>query len=554
MVDAPGRVLWVVGEVAADDGGVLAQWSDALRAAGWREAGHQDQSPVDVLLVWSRGPLPAAAEGVVRAAAAAGQPLFLLGPTAGVELAAVDDSLGIVTGPWAPRHPSRLSPTAPEGWCDAVDPLRASAEIETPILTTEKIGEAVEVWLTAQIGLTSHPVATWNPETSVGSFSVIPGTPGDARTAARLLHLLLLRATGSSSVLHTTPLGVGLLAFGAIGAEHARAVAALPQLDLRLVCDRAESRLDAASRDFPKVRTSTDAQALLDDPTVDVVVVSTPPDTHADWAVRCLEAGKHVVVEKPFALTGEEADRVLEAARRTGRTAVVYQNRRFDPDFRTVLDVVRSGAIGEVFHIETFIGGYGHPCNYWHSDEAVSGGAVYDWGSHVIDQLLALHPQRIDHVTALEHKRRWHDVTNADHTSLTLRFTDGVEASFVHSDLAAALKPRWYLLGTEGALSSTWRRTTVTRRSAIGTLDEDVLAVTDAPPQVLRFAPDGSETTLALMPAPPHAFHAELVDELCTGWPMQVRAEQSRRVVAVMEAARASARAGGQPVRVDGES
>jgi predicted dehydrogenase len=554
MVDAPGRVQWVVGDAAAEDRWVLAQWSQALRAAGWRETGPQEQSPADAVLVWSRGPLPAAADAMVRGAVASGRPLLLLGPTVGVELASLDDALGLVTGTWAPRHPSRISPTAPEGWCDAVDPLRAAVEIETPVLATEKVREAVEVWLTAQLGLTSHPVATWNPETSVGSFSVIPGTPADVLAAARLLHLVLLRATGASSVLQPSPLGVGLLAFGAIGAEHARAVTALPQLDLRLVCDRAESRLDAASRDFPGVRTSTDAQALLDDPTVDVVVVSTPPDTHADWAVRCLEVGKHVVVEKPFALTAEEADRVLDAARRAGRAAVVYQNRRFDPDFRTVLDVVRSGSIGEVFHIETFIGGYGHPCNYWHSDEAVSGGAVYDWGSHIIDQLLALHPQPIDHVTAIEHKRRWHDVTNADHTSLTLRFTDGVEASFVHSDLAAALKPRWYVLGTEGGLSSTWRRTSVTRRSAIGTLDEDVLAVTDAPPQVLRFAPDGSETTLALRPAPPHAFHAELVDELRTGWPMQVRAEQSRRVVAVMEAARASARAGGQPVDVDGES
>ena len=83
---------------------------------------------------------------------------------------------------------------------------------------------------------------------------------------------------------------------------------------------------------------------------------------------------------------------------------------------------------------------------------------LYDWGSHLIDQILSLHPGPIDHVTCIEHKRKWHDVTNADHTTVALRFRDGTEAVFVHSDLAAALKPRWYLLGTEGAITSTWRQ------------------------------------------------------------------------------------------------
>ena len=488
MVDAPGRVQWVVGDAAAEDRWVLEQWNDALRAAGWREAGQQDQSPADVALVWSRGPLPAAAEAVVRAATTSGRPLVLLGPTVGVELAALDDALGVVTGTWAPRHPSRLSPTAPEGWCDAVDPLRAAVEIETPVLTTEKVREGVEVWLTAQIGLTPHPVATWNPETSVGSFSVIPGTARDALASARLLHLVLLRVTGSPSVLHPSPLGVGLLAFGAIGAEHARAVSALPQLDLRLVCDRAESRLDTASRDFPGIRTTTDAQALLDDPTIDVIVVSTPPDTHADWAVRVLggrQARHRREALCPDRRRGRPRPRHRAAAPDGPR--VVYQNRRFDPDFLTVStwfapgrsarsSTSRRSSVATATPATT-----GTPTSRCPAARCTTGARTSS------TRCSALHPQPIDHVTCIEHKRRWHDVTNADHTSLTLRFRDGAEAVFVHSDLAAALKPRWYVLGTEGALSSTWRRTTVIRRSAIGTLDEDVLAVTDAPPEVLRF-------------------------------------------------------------------
>ena len=154
-----------------------------------------------------------------------------------------------------------------------------------------------------------------------------------------------------------------------------------------------------------------------------------------------------------------------------GLLAVVYQNRRFDPDHLAVRRIIDRGDIGEVFHVETFVGGYGHPCNLWHSDEGVSGGAFYDWGSHLLDQVLDLIPTPIDYVTAAAHKRQWFDVTNADHSRVTIRFTDGVEAEFTHSDLAAALKPRWYVLGTRGAIVGQWRSEKIVARNDIGTLD-----------------------------------------------------------------------------------
>jgi len=318
------------------------------------------------------------------------------------------------------------------------------------------------------------------------------------------------------------------------------------------VCDRSEHKLQDARSHAPGVRTTSDASDLLESD-VDVVVVSTPPDTHAEWAVRALRAGKDVVIEKPFAITTEDADRVVTEAETTGRLAVVYQNRRFDPDYLAVVDAVRSGQLGDVFHLETFIGGYGHPCNYWHSDADVSGGAIYDWGSHVLDQILSVHPVAIDHVTCIEHKRRWLDVTNADHTALHIRFTDGSEASFVHSDLASALKPRWYLLGTHGALTSRWRQASVIARSEIGTLAEDRLGVTDSPPDVILVDALGAEKIVTPPRPPLYPFHRQLVDDRLYGWPMTLKAAQARRVVAVMEAARASAHSRGAPVQVDGE-
>ena len=190
--------------------------------------------------------------------------------------------------------------------------------------------------------------------------------------------------------------------------------------------------------------------------------------------------------------------------------------------------------------------GFGHPCNYWHSDESVSGGAIFDWGSHYLDWLLDLFPQQVAYVTAATHKRRWHDVTNADHSRVTVRFAGGVEGEFVHSDLAAALKPKWYVLGTEGAIVGEWRQASVLSRTSIGTLAEDRLAPADSPADLRVVSADGSETRLALRPArvplPPRAGRPAALRR-----PMSVTPQGSRRNVAVMQAAMMSARDDARP-------
>ena len=304
----------------------------------------------------------------------------------------------------------------------------------------------------------------------------------------------------------------------------------------------------AANLSAPGVATTGSAEDLIANPDVDLIVVSTPPSTHAQWALRAIDAGKHVIVEKPFAIHTSEADAVLAAAQSANLLVAVYQNRRYDPDHLAVRQLMRSGALGDVFSIETFVGGYGHPCNLWHSDEEVSGGAFYDWGSHILDQVLDLIPTAIDYVSATTQKRRWFDVTNADHSRVTIRFTDGVEAEFVHSDLAAVMKPRWYVLGTLGAVVGNWRSETIISRNDIGTLSEDVLSPADSPPLLDFHGADGSITRMATPSPEPYGFHREIADRLRLGLPMSVTGVQSRRVLAVMEAARASAADDGRPV------
>jgi predicted dehydrogenase len=316
------------------------------------------------------------------------------------------------------------------------------------------------------------------------------------------------------------------------------------------VCDPNPARIEAARAFAPDIRGSDDGQALLADDDIDLVIVSTPPNTHADWVLRALQAGKSVVVEKPFCLNVEEADRQIAAAAEAGLALAVYQNRRWDVDYLAVKAAVRSGRLGEVFHLETFVGGYDHPCNFWHSDADVSGGAIYDWGSHYLDWVLDLLPQPVEWVSATAHKRVWHDVTNADHTRVLLHFTDGVEAEFTHSDLAAVRKPKFYLLGTRGGLVGDWQQERVVSRSPVGLVLEDRFAVSDAPATLSLLDPDGARTVLTLPDPPSQPFHRELADQLLSGLPMSITPQGSRRNIAVMQAATLSAADGGRPVAV----
>lgn len=328
---------------------------------------------------------------------------------------------------------------------------------------------------------------------------------------------------------------VGLLAYGAIGHEHNLAVQNTSGLILSAVCDTNPERLEAASVLAPNALMFTDAVEMLDSGALDLVVISTPPNTHYQWAKEALTRNLDVVLEKPMALTAEQCDELMSLAAERQRLLVVYQNRRYDPDFVTLRRLIAEGAIGEVFHIDTFVGGYSRPCDYWHSDAAVSGGAIFDWGSHFLDQILSLISDGVAHVSAQNHKRQWMHATNADHAEVTLTFDSGKQATFTHSDLAAARRPKFYVLGTDGAIVGDWNPAAEP-------------AVADLPAMISLYTVDGSRRVIDLDAVEPYGFHRSIVEYLKDSQPMEVTAVQSRDVVAVMEAAEESARNNAMPV------
>ena len=353
----------------------------------------------------------------------------------------------------------------------------------------------------------------------------------------KLVHRALLWTSG---VTPPPPTAVGLAGYGAIARLHAASIAATAGLELRAVCDLSADRRAVAERELGVVTYPTVAD-LVRDPDVGLVVVGTPPSHHADPVIAALDAGKHAVCEKPFAITLDDVDRMIDAATSSRRVLTVYQSRRWDPDYIVLRETVKSGGIGELFYMESFIGGHSHPCDYWHSHEPISGGTIYDWGSHYFDWILGLFDGPVTGVSAVAHKRVWHDVTNADQVRVDLTFAGGAQATFMQSDIAAALKPKWYVLGTRGAIVGDWRP------------DSDPPAELPATITVSRPSQGGGGVDVARLALPPRdddGFYRNLADHLAWDEPLAVPPQEARRNVAVMEAATRSIAAGGARLEV----
>jgi predicted dehydrogenase len=337
-------------------------------------------------------------------------------------------------------------------------------------------------------------------------------------------------------VSHVNEIRVGLLAYGAIGDQHNSAAGATEGLRLTAAADTNPERLEAAKALAPDIATFTDSTEMLDSGLIDLVVISTPPNSHYSWAKESLNRGLHVILEKPMALTVQECDELIALAASKELLLVVYQNRRFDADFVTMKRLIDDGAIGDVFSYESFVGGYSKPCSFWHSMVDVSGGAIFDWGSHFIDQILAIMPGEVASVTGINQKRMWDHVTNADHADVSITFTDGARALFTNSDLAAARKPKFYVLGTTGAIVGNWD-------PAAGSTPADLPAI------LTIHRADGSTEVISNDTVTPYSFHRSVVEYLNDKVPMNVTTHQSRDVVAIMQAAEESALANGNPVR-----
>jgi predicted dehydrogenase len=387
---------------------------------------------------------------------------------------------------------------------------------------------------------------------SLGSSSQALLVPALGVILRRALRSPLPAAAGRRTI---TSAIVGYGPAGGMGFVHGSGIARTAGLQLAAVCDLSDSRRAAATADFPGIAAHVNAADLARDPAIQLVLIATPPETHAALALQMLEAGKHVACEKPLCLTTEEADSLIAAARANGLMLSINQNRRWDPDYLAVQRAVHTGLLGDIFNVETFVGSFEHPCRYWHSDAQVSGGVAFDWGSHYIDWTLQLLPGLPRAVSALAHKRVWHDVTNADQMRVRMLWSDGREAEFIASDVAAVPKPKFYIQGTAGTLAGHYRPLLFERLDAATGYEAKQPHFAEAPATLLlaRFESGYgiTETKLPPQPQQPFAFHRNIADHLLLGDELAVTPESVRSVIRVLEAAEASAKAGGELIPLE---
>ena len=252
-------------------------------------------------------------------------------------------------------------------------------------------------------------------------------------------------------------LGYAVLGLG-IGMAHADAAYASDRADLVAVCDLNEKKLAKAAKKYTGVTTYTDFEEMLKDPRVECISICLPSAMHADFAVRAMEAGKHVLVEKPLDITPDRARLIEEARVRTGmRCGVVHQN-RFNVDMYPIRDAIQSGRLGKLI-----LGTFGVK---WYRDQAYydnggwrgtwemdGGGSLMNQSVHTVDLMQWLMGE-VASVTS--HMGIYnHEIKTEDTTASLITFKSGAAATFVSTTCAyPGISTEIMLYGTGGSVEA----------------------------------------------------------------------------------------------------
>lgn len=240
----------------------------------------------------------------------------------------------------------------------------------------------------------------------------------------------------------------GVVGFGHGGSIfHAPFLHALDGLELTAILQR---HGETAAQAYPGVAIARSMDELLAQPDLDLIVISTPPYSHFELARLALEANKHVVLDKPFVATSDEARQLIELARTRKRVLSVYQNRRWDGDFLTLQQVLAGKELGRLVTLESRYDLYrpGLRAKPWQEKALPGNGLLYDLGAHLVDQILMLFgtPE-----TIFADVRKDRDVTVVDDAFTLHIFYPRLRVLVNSTLIARAAGPRFVAHGTLGS-------------------------------------------------------------------------------------------------------
>jgi len=340
---------------------------------------------------------------------------------------------------------------------------------------------------------------------------------------------------------------LALIGYGGMaGWHHSNIKEKIPQIEVVSAFDVREEALEKARQNG--LKTYPSLQELLNDKSVDLVTIVTPNDFHRSLSIACLNAGKHVICEKPVTLNARELEDVIAASKEAGRLFSIHQNRRWDRDFLTVKKVISDGLIGRPYFVESRVQGSRGAMHGWRGYKQNGGGMTLDWGVHLLDQAMQLFPEKVVSVNA--HLFSVFGSQVDDNIKLLLRFQSGTSVMLEMSTNCFIPQPRWHVSGTEGTMMiEDWScKGRIVKLRPEGELTwEDDIVYTEAGP-TRTMAPRPKHTT-AELPLPEvkadwTEYYRNIVDVLDSGAELIVKPEQALRVMKVIDALFASQEAG----------
>ncbi|MEQ4671002.1 MULTISPECIES: oxidoreductase [Providencia] len=245
----------------------------------------------------------------------------------------------------------------------------------------------------------------------------------------------------------STPIKVGIVGYGyASKTFHAPFIATLPGYELTAI---SSSDPNKVTLDWPNVAVASSPEKLFANPEIELVIIPTPNDTHYALASQALAAGKHVVVDKPFTVTVEEAEKLQQQALKEGKLLSVYHNRRWDAGFLTLKKLFSDGCLGDIKYYESHFDRYRPETRQRWRESAVAGGGIwYDLGPHLLDQALQFFGKPLGITADLGIIRPNAEAT--DYFHVLLNYSD--KKVVLHATtVAAAESPLYVIHGMKGS-------------------------------------------------------------------------------------------------------
>lgn len=246
-----------------------------------------------------------------------------------------------------------------------------------------------------------------------------------------------------------------VVGYGFIGRRHVDTLKNFVDSDCVAVCDINEQRLNEAREKYPDIMIYDNIDQMLAAVPLDGVIIAANNNRHKELVIKAAKAGLHIICEKPAAMSVEELDEMTAAADEAGVTFTVHQQRRYDKDFRSVKECYDNRLVGDIYTIKSSLYGYNGNMHDWHIYKSEGGGMLYDWGGHLIDQILYMVESRLVSVYA--------DIRNVinkevdDYFKILLRFENQVTAeielgTYFLSDKKDWFERHWFVGGNKGSM------------------------------------------------------------------------------------------------------